>query len=660
MERRGSVGFYELVPKDFVENLRYRVSLRKQCERDPVLREACIAACREDILFFFNAFCWLHEPRPRRDSEGRVLPQVIPFITWPHQDPVIRTIRENLGFRDIGIEKSRGEGMSWIAILTALHDWLFATPGSQMVSIGIVSRTMEFADTPSDINSLLPKMDWELERLPVWMAGVKGVDYVRRINEHTILNTRNKSLISAYASTGEVGSGGRYKYWIIDELSKFPAVSDEDAMTSTQATTDSRLIIGTPYGDAGAYHDIMHKASSLIKLTLAWEDNPTKNRGLYRLVNGTPVAADPVSNPLPENYNPPSPEILELFKQLRANGFRLENRLRSPWYDSECNRTSANPYNIAQELDRDYGGSLYRIFTEDFTSQARESIRNPFSRATVMYDDSLTPAVNRASDGNLLLWMALDAYGRPPKHPYIIGVDVCTGLGGSYTSNSAIEIIDALTMEQVGELTSNIIAPDNFADLTVAICNWLGNAYLAWERNGPGSAYTARIKEIGYPNVYLRTKLFDKRRRKKIKEPGWWTDTKSKEVLFSEMKRAIATGELKLRSEDLVKECGQYIRIGKAIEHVSNARDKTGGPDSGENHGDRVIAMGIAIQALRDRPAHVVRLKREAEIKQGSIEERDLLHRELSMDVDDDWDERTTADLMRGASPGRVRGRGEW
>lgn len=654
--RANSMDFYESVPKDLVENLRYRVAIRKQCEKDSRLRKAVMAACREDVLYFFSAWCWLHEPRPMLDEEGNLLPEVIPFIPWPHQVDLIRTIRENLGFKDIGVEKARGEGMSWIALMMALHDWTFAIPGTRMISIGIVSRTMEMADTPGDMNSLMPKLDWELERLPKWMVGVKDVDYKRLAKDHTLRNLRNNSLISAYASTGEVGSGGRYTWWLIDELSKFPPGNDADALTSTQASTKSRLIIGTPYGSEGAYYDVMHQPSSMIKLTLKWEDNPTRNRGLYRMVHEAPVAIDPINNPLPPCYTPPDFDTMNMLLRLRRNGFKLEKGLRSPWYDTECDRPNANPFNIAQELDRDYGGSMYKIFTDDFFTSANETVRPPFCRVNLTYDEELRPTVTRAGDGELLLWMTLDAFNEPPRHPYVLGVDICTGIGGAYTSNSVIQIIDAITKEQVGEYAANTIAPDDLADLSVAICNWLGNAYLAWERNGPGNAYTARIKEIGYPNVYLRTKLFDKRRRKKAKEPGWWTDTKSKEILFSELKRIVAIRELKVHGEQVVQECQQYIRIGRSIEHVANARGDKDSPDRGESHGDRVIALGIAVQALRDRPVQASAPGRPLHVEPGSIEERDRFHYEAERAKKyDDWDDRSNWDLMSGNAPGAPR-----
>lgn len=651
--------FHELVPKTLKENLAYRVKWRAKAERDPRVQEAVIRACRLDVLYFLTGWAWLHEPRPVRGSDGRVLPEIIPFITWEHQDPIIRVIRKKLGFESVGVEKARGEGMSWILVYMALHDCIFAVPGTRMVSIGIVSRNMEFGDSPDDMASIGAKIDWALKRLPKWMVGVenagkrggsgKTTGWDRNYTKHTWRFLHNGSVISIYAATGEVGSGGRYTWFGMDELSKFPPGDDKRALTSTQPTTNSRLIIGTPYGSEGAYYDVMHEPSSMTKLTLAWENNPTRNRGLYRIVNGIPTAIDHKDNPLPQHYTPPNQEVLDLFSRLRRKGFRLERGLRSPWYDKQCDEPDANPYSIAQEYDRDYGGSMYKIFGEEFFKEAQANVRHPFCRVNVDHDESLNPNVSRSVNGLLHLWMTLDSKNRPPDHPYIVSADICTGLGGAYTSNSVLEIIDTLTMEQVGELASNTIEPDDFADLSVAVCKWLRGAYLAWERNGPGAGYSTRIRKTSYTNIYYHTKVFEKQ-RKKTRTAGWWTDPKTKEVLFMELKRVVTIGELKLRSDLLVKECQQYIRIGRSIQHVGTTRGNEG-PDVGDGHGDRVIALGVGIQAMRDRPVNNSAFRA---VEPNSIEERDRQYLGFSQQPQDDWDDRSNWDLMQGHRAGSI------
>lgn len=658
--------YHANVPKKFNENIAYRVRLRERAELDPDYREAVIHACREDILYFLNAWCWLLEPRPRRDAKGRVLPDIIPFITWPHQDPVIQEIRERLGFDSIGVEKARGEGMSWIAVYMVVHDLVFSIPGRQVKTIGIVSRNMEAGDSPDDPASLGWKIDFALKRLPTWMAGEEYVGkektagkmgWKRSLTNHNWRMLHNGATASVYAATGEVGSGGRYSYFICDELSKFPPGDDERALTSTQPATESRLIIGTPYGSEGAYYKVMHDPSSMVKLVLDWKDNPTRNRGLYRMVANRPVASDPVNNPLPADYNPPSSSIQELFDRLRRKGFRLEKGIRSPWYDKQCDEPNATPYTIAQEYDRDYGGSMFKIFGEEFFQKAREGVRQPTGRVTVEYDDSLVPHVTRDDHGLLHLWMTLDTRNRPPGNSYVVSCDICTGLGGAYTSNSVLEIIDTVNGEQVGEWASNTIEPDDFADFAVAVCYWLGDAYLAWERNGgPGHAFTNRVRKIGYPNIYYHTKLFEKTKRRKTRVPGWYTDTKSKDVMFMETKRIVTNGELKLHSKPLVEECHQYVRIGKAIEHFATTKTNEGA-DIGEAHGDRVMALGVGVMAMLDRPLMLTGGSPGSPgrpVEPGSIEERDREYFESLKRVDDDWDDRTNWDLMTRGKPGGI------
>ena len=236
------------------------------------------------------------------------MPMVIPFITWEHQDPMIISARKTLGFDDVGIEKSRGEGASWIFVLLALHDWLF----QPMSAIGFISRTEMAVDNPDDPDSLMWKLDWELTKLPPWMAGERDKDYTRNLSRHILKNLRNGSQVVGYTATGDVTTGGR-KYWIMfDELAKFPRPADTHAMASTQHVTESRALISTPKGAEGEYYRIMHAPSNMVKLILDWKQNETRNRGLYKLEHGVPVAADPKGNPLAANYSPPNQEVLDM------------------------------------------------------------------------------------------------------------------------------------------------------------------------------------------------------------------------------------------------------------------------------------------------------------------------------------------------------------
>jgi len=606
---------HKYVPTDLIQNLRFRRDLLIRCENSRKWRDAITQVCREDVIFFFNSFCWCLEPRPRYyDRISRTviseidvtedirqdlieMPAEIPFIAWEHQIPLILQIQDALGKRDIGVEKSRGEGASWIGILLAVHEWKFR----RQATIGMVSKDEESADDPNDPNSLFWKIDFTLKMWPKWMAGERNVHWKRNLNQHTLINLVTGSSISAYAAVGNVARGGRARWFFSDELSAFPRPADRDAMAATQHVTESRLVVSTPLGAEGAYYDFMHEPSNRLKLVLDWKDNPTKNRGLYRLIEGKPVADDPINNPLPPDYDPPSNRVLEMYGRLRRRGFKLENRLRSPWYDNECDRASATPQNIAQELDRDYGGSSYRVFLDGFFTKAEQHLSQPLSVGDINFGLEILDQVrfDTVDGGPLKLWVPLDSLGNPIQRPYVFGCDISSGTAGSYTSNSTIVGFDQVSKEQVLEFAINSMPPAHFADYCIAICKWFHNAFLIWEANGPGTAFGKQVMERMYPSIYWRRSL-DSRGNQMTKKAGWWTDNKSKEILCSQFGMAVTTGELTLRSKELKEECGRYVRKGDKIINalVQNAPEDS----TGASHGDRTIAAAIAYQGFKARP----------------------------------------------------------
>lgn len=590
-----------VVPRERQANLKYRLELRNRCRTDAKLRSAVTKACKEDFVYFLNAFVWLYEPRIRLDASGNKLPREIPFITWSHQEPIARELQKSIGTADIVVEKSRGEGMSWMGVMLALHNWLF----EDMIAIGFVSDTEDKADNPDDPNSLMWKVDYAMSKLPLWMVGKKDADWTRKLSDHTLKNHRNGSTIAAFAATGDVARGGRSTWFLLDEFAASgwqKGKKDSQALASTQHVTDSRLFVSTPNGTDGEFYKIVTEPSNVVKLVLDWKDNQTRNRGLYMLKDGVPVAVDPINNPLPADYNPPTQKVLELFERLRHKGYKLEDKLRSPWYDRECDRPGATPQKIAQELDRDYGGSMHKIFGDDFFVAAKATIRDPVKRGRMAYNkETLDPDFDAVDNGPMQLWMPLDAHSRPPRHKYVLGADVSLGVGGSYTSNSTLVGIDLVTGEQVLEFAINTMSPADFADLCIATAKWMHDAYLSWEANGPGRAFTRRVMERGYGDIYYRTQLWEGSGTRKERKPGWWTDEDTKTAMLSELSVQVKSGKFVVRSKRLMEECGQYIVQNGKIVHLQSSQT-TDDAAKGKAHGDRVIGAGVAVMAGRERP----------------------------------------------------------
>ena len=602
--------WFDSIPTDTIKNLRWREELHRTCQFSEKWRRNVTACCRDDVLFFFAGLSWLFEPRPKI-VKGEKMPKIIPMIPWPHQVTAIREIHEHLGHTDVGVEKSRGEGMSWIGVLFACHSFEF----DEYSKVGLVSRTESAADDPDDTDSLGWKIDWELEQLPPWLVGEKGKDFTRNRNKHTWVNKKNGASISAGAATGDVFRGGRLTWALMDEFAFFKKGEDVDALNSSHGATNSRLFVSTVNGQHNEYYRLMHEPSNMVKVVIDWKQNISRNRGLYTIQKGKPVAVDPKNNPLPPHYDPPDARVRDLFSRLRSKGFEVEKsklrgeaRQRSPWYDHECDRAGMTPQRIAQELDRDYAGSSFLIFGHEFMAAVHETSRQPVHTGNFVVNHrveegemKLECEFQELRGGPVDLWLPLSAHGKPPKGIYALSADISSGLGGSHTSNSSIVGTDLTSHEQILGFAANTIEPSDFADLNVAIAYWLFDAYLGWEANGQqGGAFTKRVINLRYPNVYHR-RNHRKGTRTKTKDLGWWTDDNTKGIMFSEMIRAVRAGDYTVRDPKLVDEFSQYVNINGKIEHAGSLMTDDES-SKGKAHGDRVIALGVGCQLVLDRP----------------------------------------------------------
>jgi hypothetical protein len=628
------------IPMDPVENMEWRMFMRNEASKSAALRAEITQACRNDVLYFLKGWSFLHEPREMEEN-GVALPRVIPFLVWEHQEPVILEIKKNLGLRDIGIEKSRGEGMSWIGLMLALHQWLFE---EDPVNIGMVSSTEKKADTPGNMDSLMAKLDWELLQLPSWMSGKLDTDYTRNKSDHTLVNLRNNSQIVAFAASSGGPRGGRYTWFLMDELSSWDRGPDDEVMKSSQQATKSRLVISTPLGSDGAYYKFMHTSSNLVKKVLDWKDNPSRNRGLYRIEGVKAIAVDPENNPLFPEYVGPSPEVADKWDDLRKRGFILENRVRSPWYDDECHRADSTPQSIAQELDRDYGGSVTKFFGETVDAILADTVQPPIKRYEISVNSALDVEWDVKPNGSVSLWCELDMRGHPPKGQYTLNADVATGQGGKYSSNSVITIINANTGEQVLEYATNQIPALDLADHAVALAKLFYDAYLGWEHMGPGVAFGTRIlNHHYYGRCFQRYTSGKNGGKKKTKDYGFITRGDMRILGFEELKDFILKKKLLVRSSAAAAEFPQYIEEpGPKIHHVQVKGE------SDAAHGDRVIALLVGVQALQDIMPNDMERNEQVrdDAPMGTLAYREHLY-ELSQEANDEWDDRSTADFRK-------------
>jgi hypothetical protein len=148
--------------------------------------------------------------------------------------------------------------------------------------------------------------------------------------------------------------------------------------------------------------------------------------------------------------------------------------------------------------------------------------------------------------------------------------------------------------------------------------------------------------------VFRRKEQF-KNSVKRTNDLGWWSNRPNKEAMFTAFYQAVKTGELTLRSDYLVKETAQYVRINGRIEHVLNTTTEDES-SKGEAHGDRVIAACVALQGAKDRPLASVAAQGfdSDNPPYGTLAWREKFHREQRESKQDEWDDRTCDDLAAG------------
>lgn len=576
--------YYHQVPKEKLANLAYRSSLIHAADGDAGYQRELIKACRQDPLFWLNTFCFLFEPRPR--------PQVLPCILWKHQETFVWAMYKYLGHRDIGILKSRGEGASWMAMLLFLHQFIFEEEGGVGPAFGVASRNEDAVDKANDPDALFWKIDFALSKLPQWMVPWWNRQTDRSNSNHTFINRKTNATIIGYSATGDLGTGGRKVAWFFDELSKFLTIpQQQNAMNSTQHTTECRILCSTPKGDIGAFYDAMTKPSSMLKLVVHWTCNDNRKQGLYQSDKAGRLR-----------------KLDKGFEYDDSYPYIRDGKLRSPWYDGQCSRPGATPASIAQELDLDFGGSTYKFF-DVAIEKGRQTCQSPVVVGEVDYDDGeLVGTFVKQDRGRLQLWRYLTDEGHFEPGDYVVACDVASGTSGQWVSNSVLQVVDRKTGEQVAEWVSSGTLPHDFAFMSVAICRWIErspgcSAFLIWDSlGGPGSQYTqAVIEQTTYRNIYFSNpkREMEQVRGKRKPRPGY--GGRDPEKLLGRLRDRIIRGLVVVKSEGLVQELSEWeFRAGKLI-HVPSA---TSDDESAKGlaHGDRVMALGIALVGCLDRP----------------------------------------------------------
>lgn len=535
-------GYYaNWVPRKAVHaNIAYRRMLRRRCAASEDFRNEVYSACRRDLLFFVNAFCWIYEPREAI---------ALPFITFPFQESLLKEINEAIGNYDLPIVKSRDMAASWSVMTAMTWRWQFWPNQSFLV----MSRKEDLVDAKENPDSLFWKMDFLLKNQPPWM-----VPQYDRTSMH-INNIENGSVIDGESTGSESGRGGRRLAILADEYAQFPD-NGRPFMAATRDATRSRIWVSTPKGAANAFYEVCHNGKYRV-LRLHWSVHPLKNRGL-KMVNGKPT---------------------------------------SPWYEEECRR-AGHPMEIAQELDMDFLGSDFQYFDQAVLDRiVDQDVRTPAFTGELDFDvASVVPhGVIESEGGRLQMWVnpphdKARSIGTDKR--YVVGADISMGTGAS---NSALVVCEQSSGEQVAQFVTPDIEPSEFGRYAVAVCRFFNGAQLIWEANGgPGRLFGMSVWECGYRDVYYQTN--ERSISPGVSDtPGWYSTKEKKSVVMGELRRCLKGGQFVVRSNVFAMEARKYVYLKTGDVSHSSAMTAIDPSGARQNHGDVVIAAALACKLVR-------------------------------------------------------------
>jgi hypothetical protein len=591
-----STQFNRRVPKDIRQNLRWRKAALKRAAKDIEYAQALREACSQDPLFFINAFCWTFDPRLDPFTN-------VPFVLYDFQETAILELINAIGNHDILVEKSRDMGASWICLAAILWCFLYR-PG---LSFLLVSRNEDYVDKSGNPKALFWKIDYIIERLPSWLRPV-GYDANKHRCKLHMENPENGSVIDGESTTGDVARGDRRTAILLDE---FAAVIDgSKVLSATRDATKCRIFNSTPDGTGNAFYRI--RETNIRRLRLHWSAHPIKARGLYTTdENKNLKILDPSG--YPDDYKP-----------------ILDGKLRSPWYDNECERAES-AREIAQELDIDYQGSGGQYFDPQKVQELiLAQSRDPSFVGELEYDfltgEPIGFRVN--PEGNLRIWFLLDGNNDPKiqnEHRVIAGDDISAGTGAS---NSCSEFYDEATGEKIAEVVSAYLRPEQYAVLIYAVSKWIGNPKHIWENGGPGRQFGSRLIELGWTNYYVK---------KEGDVPGTGQNKEIKTGMLSAYRAAIESGSCINRSKAALEDALEYVYgpDGHPVHAKSQTKDDPSGAKN--NHGDRTMADALAWKLVTST-SYSVPKEEKPKIPVGSLAWRNQMRERMrDKSKDNSW-----------------------
>lgn len=502
--------FYNLLPKGEIPLLQFRLYVLERCNEDAEFREDIWAMCCKDVVFFAAMFCWLHETR---DDAFTTTIGKFPFQPWTDQVDLLAWLQEYGGRKDICIEKTRGIGLSWVAVVYMLWKWL--TYGEHL-DYGILSKDDKSLDMIGRPATLMGKLDLLFENLPGWMQldpdDLKPILH-RTLSNHRFEHRRNHNAIIGYTSTDDKLRSARLNFVIVDEAAFLP-VDTQRWLSASQFVTPSRIFISTHDGTATMFYRMsIDSVSRLVRISTWWQANPARWKGAYVVKKGQVIILDKTCK-FPMGYD------------FKHDDPGLE---RSLWVDGEFEKTGVDKVSLMQEIYGTAAIATKRLFQKSVLEVGRASCTPAHRRCRLNGEGDFVEDL----EGDFYFWQD---EAIPFTGMYSVGVDPAIGVVDA--ALVGITAVDARTGHIAVSAGLANCTPVEAARAVEALCRLLcgprgsGYAKVVHESTGIGVSFLTELKRLRWPNIYTDgTKM------------GIPNRDKGEKVLI-EAGRAIADGEL--------------------------------------------------------------------------------------------------------------------
>lgn len=529
-----------------------RAKFLDTCADDSVKSDFA-ALFRDDFCLWLRLTGWTYAPKEVDPSSGREVPSTRPrrpYVLWPCQERAALEILDAVsGGRDVVIRKSRDMGASWLLAAVAAWGWLFK--GWQTL---LVSRVEDGVDRPGDPDSLFWKVDFLIESQPDWLLPGNAADLLRRgsdTRQHMMLrNPVSGATVAGQASTAHVGRGGRRTMVLFDE---FAAMGEaEAAWRSAADATACRIAVSTPLGSGTHYATLVRQSrvSGDPRLVeLLYTEHPLKGMGAESRVD----------------------------VDGRVTGTAGGEYVWTPWLGEQLKRRDT--VDMAQNVFATEVGSGSNFFTPGVVTSHMNEWAMPGERCELLRGRWVSDPHGR--------WRVY-RHGDMDRE-YVMFADPSYGTG---SANAAVCVMDAESREMVAEFADPNIPPHDLANemVQVAMTAYRGRRHplIGWEVNGPGAGMHHDFQRIGYTEVYRQRMVGTTTERLTVRI-GWNSSRRAKRTMLAALSRAMAQGDVRVPSEETLREMLDYVILEDGSIEAGSRRDLSSG--ARESHGDRVIAL---------------------------------------------------------------------